>query len=93
MQPKFRSHSHRNCLMIVGYFHQESIFDVPYNKNNSQDFKLYRVLRTHSHLCNMVMELFDDKFGSVLICIGKPKVSVVGESGHGSPPLTPLFLL
>ena len=27
-----------------------------------------------------------NKFGSVLICIGKPKVSVVGESGHGSPP-------
>ena len=34
VQPKFRSHSHRNCLMIVGFF-QESIFDVPYNKNNS----------------------------------------------------------
>ena len=34
-KPKFRSHSHRNCLMIVGYFHQESIIDVSYNENNS----------------------------------------------------------
>ena len=54
-QHKFRSHSHRNCLMIVGYF-QDSIFDHGIG----------------------VQLLFDDKFGSVLICIEKPKVSVGG---------------
>ena len=56
-QPKFRSHSHRNCLKIMGYFHQENIFDVTYNKNNSlNDFKIYRLLRNQPHHCSMVLE-------------------------------------
>ena len=52
-------------LMMVGYFHQENIFDVPYNKNNSVAWYWSTLL-------------FDDKFGSVLKCTGKPKVSVGG---------------
>ena len=64
-QPKFRSHSHRNCLKIMGYFHQENIFDVTCNKNNSlNDFKIYRLLRKQPH--HGVQLIFYDKFGSVL---------------------------
>ena len=35
--------------------------------------------------------LFDDKFGSVLICIGKPKVSVGGEEWAWLSPLSLLY--
>ena len=33
-----------------------------------------------------VQLIFDDKFGSVLKCIGLPKVAAGGGSGHGPPP-------
>ena len=35
--------------------------------------------------------LFYDKYGRVLICIGKPKVSVGEGEGMALPPLTPLL--
>ena len=38
-----------------------------------------------------VQLLFDDKFGSVLICIGKPKVSVGGGEWAWLSPLSLLY--
>ena len=50
---------------------------------------------THPHHCSIVWSTvcFHDKFGSVLKCIGKPKVSAGGGVGMALLPLTPLFLL
>ena len=74
--------------MIVGYFQHESIFDVPYKKNNSlQDIKDTSTPLYHGI---GVQLLFDDKFGSVLICTGKPKVSVGGGEWAW---LSPVLLL
>ena len=50
----------------------------PTTKKFLKDFKLYRILRTHPHHCSMVLGigvelLFDDKSGSVLICMESQK--------------------
>ena len=71
------------CLKIVGYFHQENIFDVTYKKIILKMILYFIDYQGHTHTTvawYWSTLIFDDK----LKCIGKPKV--VGESGHSPPP-------
>ena len=59
-----------------GIFFRKVFLTSPTTKIILKDFKVYRILRTHPHHCSMVaigvQLLFDDKFGSVLICTVVP---------------------